>query len=118
MTCLEKASEATSVGAKSPGLKQMEKEVLEEHKRHENLDEGEETRRTGSEQAEGLSEGWEIIEKEEVIDAMASFIAAYIQVKTKVMTTTLFFAWSLMRMHPLSRSSFFLSFRPTRKPPS
>ena len=73
VACLERASEA-KVGAKSPALEQVEREVLEEqHGDHED-------RANASAGAEGLSEGWELVEKEEVIDAMASFIAAYIQV--------------------------------------
>ena len=58
----------------SPALKQVESEVLS--KREGAFDE----ERANGEEAEGLSEGWELIEKEEVLDAMASFIAAYIQV--------------------------------------
>ena len=73
VACLERASEA-KVGAKSPALEQVEREVLDEqHGDHED-------RANASAGAEGLSEGWELVEKEEVIDAMASFIAAYIQV--------------------------------------
>ena len=73
VACLERASEA-KVGAKSPALEQVEREVLDEqHGDHED-------RANASTGAEGLSEGWELVEKEEVIDAMASFIAAYIQV--------------------------------------
>ena len=73
VACLQRASEA-KVGAKSPALEQVEREVLDEqHGDHED-------RANASAGAEGLSEGWELVEKEEVIDAMASFIAAYIQV--------------------------------------
>lgn len=76
LRCLEDSREAKVSGhvSNSPALKQVESEVLS--KREGAFDE----ERANGEEAEGLSEGWELVEKEEVLDAMASFIAAYIQV--------------------------------------
>ena len=68
MRCLEDSREAKVSGhvSDSPALKQVESEVLS--KREGAFDE----ERANGEEAEGLSEGWELVEKEEVLDAMAS----------------------------------------------
>jgi hypothetical protein len=82
--CLESAREDVKNNnfSSSPALKQVESEVLAQA--HDE-DEDSERRRLNGEEAEGLSEGWEIVEKEEVLDAMALFIAAYIQAHPQAM---------------------------------
>lgn len=89
--CLEDAREANNLSYSSktkssspPALKQVEKEVLAQaHQGSESESESE--RRLNGQEAEGLSEGWELVEKEEVLDAMALFIAAYIQAHPQAM---------------------------------
>lgn len=83
--CLESAREDAKSNSfsspPSPALKQVESEVLAQA--HEEDEDSE--RRLNGQEAEGLSEGWELVEKEEVLDAMALFIAAYIQAHPQAM---------------------------------
>ena len=75
--CLENARDST----KNEGLDSQAALQLLEKEESKN-------ERLNGEEAEGLSEGWELVEKEEVLDAMALFIAAYIQVSAKNKTHT------------------------------
>mmetsp|Transcript_13898 Transcript_13898/g.34969 ORF Transcript_13898/g.34969 Transcript_13898/m.34969 type:complete len:262 (+) Transcript_13898:112-897(+) len=60
-------------------VKRVERDAMARRASGEAEEDEKDTRVKGSEEAEGLSEGWELVEKEEVLDAMAMFIAAYIQ---------------------------------------
>mmetsp|Transcript_8163 Transcript_8163/g.15129 ORF Transcript_8163/g.15129 Transcript_8163/m.15129 type:complete len:240 (+) Transcript_8163:674-1393(+) len=85
LKCLEESRGWSVLSTKSkeealnaPALKEVEEELLDKKQQSED-DDDENSSRANGEEAEGLSEGWELVEKEEVLDAMAMFIAAYIQ---------------------------------------
>lgn len=85
LKCLEESRGWSVLSTKSkedalnaPALKEVEEELLDKKQQSED-DDDENASRANGEEAEGLSEGWELVEKEEVLDAMAMFIAAYIQ---------------------------------------
>ena len=114
LKCLEESRGWSVLSTKSkeealnaPALKEVEEELLDKKQQSED-DDDENSSRANGEEAEGLSEGWELVEKEEVLDAMAMFIAAYIQVsgraeEEKILTT---FACKLTDVYPASPSPY------------